>query len=207
MQLMSNVRAHRVPTVFSHVAVPLALGLAAGAPAVSRRLLLVGLLASVLPDLDVLAFRLGIGYSHEFGHRGFSHSLVFALLVSIAAASVARHLQATRKAAFFFILAATASHGLLDMLTNGGLGVALAWPVSEHRYFFPWHVIEASPLSLRRVFGSAGLVVFKTELLWVWPPSLIAGLAVYAARRKMRPNPSIERTSPGKPGDASHLKR
>ena len=173
-----------MPTVISHVAVPLALGLAVGAPAVSGRLLLAGVIASVLPDLDVVAFRLGIGYSHEFGHRGVSHSLAFAVFLAIAAAGAAKYLRVTRKAAFFFVLASAASHGLLDMLTNGGLGVALAWPFSEQRYFFPWHVIEASPLSLRRAFGAAGLAVFKTELLWVWLPSLLAGLALYAARRK-----------------------
>jgi inner membrane protein len=185
-----------VPTVFSHVAVPLSLGLAVGAPAVSRRLLLAGVAASVLPDLDVLAFRFGIGYSHEFGHRGFSHSLAFALFLGLAAASMARHFQVTRRSAFTFILAATASHGLLDMLTNGGLGVALAWPFSEHRYFFPWHVVQASPLSLRRVFGPAGWVVFKTELLWVWLPGLLGGVALYAARRTMRVDPFIERKEP-----------
>lgn len=73
------------------------------------------------------------------------------------------------------------------MLTNGGLGVALAWPLGEQRFFFPWQVIEASPLSLRRVFGPAGLAVFKTEVLWVWVPSLLVGLAVYATRRKNAP--------------------
>jgi inner membrane protein len=176
-----------MPTIFSHVAVPMAVGMALGAPTISRRLLFAGMAASVVPDLDVLAFRLGIGYSHELGHRGFSHSFAFALLLAGAAALNARQLQATAKAAFFFVLVATASHGLLDMLTNGGLGVALAWPVSEQRYFFPWHVIEASPLSLRRVFGAAGLAVFKSELLWVWLPSCLFGLALYAARRKNAP--------------------
>jgi len=173
-----------VPTILSHVAVPLALGLALGSPVVSSRLFVAGMAASVLPDLDVVAFRVGIGYSHEFGHRGVSHSLAFALLLAVVAAGAARHLLVSRKAAFFFVLAAAASHGLLDMLTNGGLGVALVWPFSEQRYFFPWHVIEASPLSLHRVFGSAGILVFKSELLWVWLPSLLVGLALHAARRK-----------------------
>lgn len=173
-----------MPTVLSHVAAPLAIGLAIGAPAISRRLLVAGLVASVLPDLDVLAFRFGIGYSHEFGHRGFSHSLAFAVCLAILAAGFARQLQVAPKVAFAFFLAAAGSHGLLDMLTNGGLGVALAWPFSEQRFFFPWQVIEASPLSLRRVFGAAGLAVFNSELLWVWVPSLLVGLAVYATRRK-----------------------
>ena len=173
-----------MPTVLSHPAVPLALGLALGSGIVPRRLLLAGVVASVLPDLDVIAFRLGIGYSHELGHRGFSHSLLAALSLGAVAAAFAKHLLATRKAAFLFVFVAAASHGLLDMLTNGGLGVALAWPFSEQRYFFPWQVVEASPLSLRRVFGPAGLAVFKSELLWVWLPAAVAGLALFSARRK-----------------------
>jgi inner membrane protein len=181
---MSNVRAHRVPTVLSHPAVPLALGLAFGSGIVSKRLLLVGVVASVLPDLDVIAFRLGIGYSHELGHRGFSHSLIAALFFGSLAAAFAKHLLATRKTAFLFVFVAAASHGLLDMLTNGGLGIALAWPFSDQRYFFPWQVVEASPLSLRRVFGPAGLAVIKSELLWVWLPAVAVGLALFGARRK-----------------------
>jgi inner membrane protein len=41
-------------------------------------LLLLAILSSILPDLDVLTFNFGIPYSHPFGHRGFTHSIVFA---------------------------------------------------------------------------------------------------------------------------------
>jgi inner membrane protein len=173
-----------MPTILSHPAVPLALGLALGSRLVSPRLLLTGVIASVLPDLDVVAFRVGIGYSHEFGHRGASHSLVFALLLALLGLALSRQLQATRKVAFFFVLAAAVSHGMLDMLTNGGLGVAVLWPFDVERFFFPAHPIEASPLSLRRVFGSAGIAVFTSELLFVWLPCVLVGLAIYGARRK-----------------------
>jgi len=33
--------------------------------------------------------------------------------------------------------------------------------------FFPWQVIEVSPLSLRRLAGEKGLAVLQSELLWV----------------------------------------
>ena len=117
----SLVKAHRMPTVLSHPVVPLALGLAFGPSTVSRRLLLAGVVASVLPDLDVVAFRLGIGYSHELGRRGFSHSLLAALFFGAMAVALAKHLLATRKTAFLFVFLSAASHGLLDMFTNGGL--------------------------------------------------------------------------------------
>jgi len=176
-----------MPTIFSHPAVPLALAVAIGTPHIRPRLLIAGTVASIVPDLDVLAFRLGIGYAHEFGHRGMSHSLLFALFLGLIACAAARWLQASRSAALFFVSAAAASHGLLDMLTNGGLGVALLWPYSDERFFFPQTPIEASPLSLRRVFGSAGLAVLGSELLWVWLPCATLGIAGLVARRKNAP--------------------
>src|SRR5258706_8976673 len=69
-----------MPTLLSHPAVPLALGLAIGASRVSPRLLCAGVVASVIPDLDVVGFNFGISYSDILGHRGLTHSLGFALL-------------------------------------------------------------------------------------------------------------------------------
>lgn len=173
-----------MPSILSHPAVPLALGLALGQRIIPPRLLIVGLVASVLPDLDVLAFRLGIPYAHSLGHRGASHSVVFALFLGLLALAFAPHLHASRKAAFLFVFVAAVSHGLLDMLTNGGLGVALAWPASDSRFFFPFQVIEVSPLSLRRFFSPKGAAVMLSELLWVWPPSVGIGIAILLMRRK-----------------------
>jgi inner membrane protein len=173
-----------MPTILSHPAVPLALGLALGTGIISRRLLAAGVLASILPDLDVLAFRIGIPYAHDFGHRGASHSLAFAALLGLLALAMAAPLRTSRSAAFWFVFVAAASHGLLDMLTNGGLGVALAWPVTDVRYFFPARVIEVSPLNLHRFFSSAGAAVFLSELRWVWLPSAIAGFVIFVGRRK-----------------------
>jgi len=172
-----------MPTIVSHAAVPLAVGLGLGRGKVSGRLLAAGVVASILPDLDVLAFRFGIAYSDQLGHRGFSHSLTLAFLLAVVAALFAKRLDASRRAAFGFVLIAAASHGLLDMLTNGGLGIAYFWPFSDQRFFFPEQVIQVSPLSLHRVFGPAGLAVMKSELLWVWLPAAVVFLALLALRR------------------------
>jgi inner membrane protein len=173
-----------MPTILSHPAVPLALGLALGARVIPPRLLIAGVAASVLPDLDVLAFRLGLPYAHDFGHRGASHSLAFAALLGLIAFALAPHLRASPRAAGLFVMAAAASHGLLDMLTNGGMGVAWAWPLSSTRDFFPLQVIEASPLSLRRFFSPSGAAVLMSELLWVWLPSIGLGAVVLLMRRR-----------------------
>src|SRR5215468_1372822 len=68
-----------MPTIFSHPAVPLALGLGLGKKFIPTRLLLAGVVGSILPDFDVIAFRFGIPYEDQFGHRGFSHSFFFAI--------------------------------------------------------------------------------------------------------------------------------
>ena len=174
-----------MPTIFTHAVVPLALGLGLGRRHVSGPLLAAGVLAAVLPDLDVLAFRFGLHYADQFGHRGFSHSILFALLLAAAAGLAARRLRCSRSGAFAFVFVATVSHGLLDMCTTGGLGIALWWPLSEARFFAPWQVIEVSPLSLNRVFGPRGLAVLWSELKWVWLPAAI-GAAVLAVAARAR---------------------
>ena len=61
-------------TLISHPLPILALGLALGPRIIPPRLLLAGLLCSLLPDADMLAFKLGIAYADAFGHRGFSQA-------------------------------------------------------------------------------------------------------------------------------------
>lgn len=175
-----------MPTVFSHVAVPLALGFGLGQRAISPRLLAAGAVASAFPDVDVVAFRFGVAYGDAFGHRGATHSLTFALLLGVVALALARHVRTTRRTAFLFVAASAASHGLLDMFTNGGRGIALWWPFSSERLFFPWQVIEVSPLSLHGLAGTRGVQVLRSELLWVWLPAAVLCAALFLWRRRLR---------------------
>ncbi|RSZ60268.1 metal-dependent hydrolase [Massilia atriviolacea] len=187
-----------MPTILSHPAVPLAIGLALGSRVIPGRLLAAGVLASIVPDADVAGLHIGIPYANELGHRGASHSLAFAIVLGLLAAAFARQLNASRLAAFFFITASAVSHGLLDMLTSGGLGVALAWPVSEARMFFPVRVIRVSPLTVQRFFSARGVTVLRSELIWVWLPAALAGLGLYVATRRQRKQ--AKQAKQGKPG-------
>ena len=175
-----------MPTILSHPAVPLAIALGLGQRVIPVRLLIAGVIASILPDLDVVGLHLGVDYASALGHRGFSHSLLFAAFIALAAGAFASELHTTRRVASVFIFASAASHGLLDMLTNGGLGVALWWPFSDERLFFPWQPVEVSPLSLQRFLSSAGLAVLKSELVWVWLPAaaVCAALALLGRRHE-----------------------
>lgn len=171
-----------MPTILTHTAVPLAIGFGLGRKMISTPLLVCGVIGSALPDLDVIAFRMGIPYAAEFGHRGFSHSLLFAFLVAVLGACLFRLLQTGFSRSFLFLFATVSSHGLLDTLTNGGLGIALLWPWSEHRYFMPFHPIEVAPLGLSRFLSERGLSVLKSELYWVCVPAMAATALMILAR-------------------------
>jgi inner membrane protein len=174
-----------VPTPFTHPAVPLAIAAGLGRARVPLRLAAAGAIASVLPDADVVAFRLGIPYSHPFGHRGASHSLAFAFVVALVAAALHGRLGASRRATFALVLAAAASHPLLDALTDGGLGVALLWPLSDERFFWPFRPIGVSPISPSRLLSARAARVFGSEARWVWAPCAAAALAAWTARRAL----------------------
>lgn len=117
---------------------------------------------SMLPDADVIAFALRIPYSAPFGHRGASHSLVAAL----ACGALATAFGTWRLGAL--VAGVVASHGLLDTLTNGGLGVALLWPFSLERFFAPARPLPVAPLGAR-FLSSRGLFIAVVELLWFAP--------------------------------------
>ena len=173
-----------MPTMLTHPAVPLAIAAALGQKVIGPRLLLAGVAGSIVPDLDVIAFRFGIAYGDIAGHRGITHSLAFAAVLGLIALAAARPLQCSRSAAFWFVTVCTASHGLLDMLTNGGHGIALLWPMTDERYFFPLQVIEVSPIGIRPLLSERGLRVLSSELVCVWLPALAVAATAYALRRR-----------------------
>lgn len=123
---------------------------------------------SFLPDADVIGFSLGVQYADEWGHRGATHSLVFAVVLGAAVGVAARffHRPALRTGVIATLV--LASHGLLDTLTDGGLGIALLWPFDLTRYFAPWTPIPVSPIGLA-FFSPYGMYAASVELLYFAP--------------------------------------
>lgn len=143
----------------------------------------------MLPDLDVIGFRFGVHYGDFWGHRGFTHSLAFAaLLAGAVAISMAGRVkdEIGRLPLFAYLFVATASHGLLDAMTNGGLGIAFFSPFDNRRYFLPWRPVRVSPIGVTRFFTPHGLEVLKTEMLWIWVPAFVFGLLAFALRKASR---------------------
>lgn len=156
-----------------HVAVGMAVGRAHRAR--SPALAMVGFAAlSLLPDLDVIAFALDVPYAHPFGHRGASHSLFVALVLGGLLAALWPASSARVRARAGLLGALTmASHGLLDTLTDGGLGVALLWPLSDERFFAPWRPIPVAPIGAD-LLSWRGVRVISIEAVYFAPLVLYA---------------------------------
>ena len=123
---------------------------------------------SLLPDADFVAFHLGIPYSHPLGHRGMTHSPAFAVLVGIV---IYGALRMSGRPALLDALLATlvlASHGVLDAMTTGGLGVEFLWPMDPQRFFLPWRFIPVAPLGAR-MLSPRGLSVLLAEAVLFLP--------------------------------------
>lgn len=158
-------------SAFTHAFFGAALGVAYTPRRMAARFYVLAAACAVLPDADVLAFGFGIPYGSMFGHRGFTHSLVFALLLGFATAFLFFRDAPNRRALATFFALATLSHGALDAMTNGGLGVAFFAPFTGERFFFPFRPVQVSPIGVGEFFSDWGLQVVLSELLWVWFPT------------------------------------
>ena len=182
-----------MPSVLSHAVAAIGIGACFYRPGIPNRVWIAGAVCSMLPDMDVLGFRFGVDYADFWGHRGFTHSLVFAALLATAVLILifprsVPQLGRTLLWAYLFI--ATASHGFLDAMTDGGLGVAFFAPFNNTRYFLGWTPIRVSPIGIARFFSDRGLSVLRSEFVWVWLPAsaLVMG-AWFVARTQSQTVP------------------
>ena len=162
-----------MPTIISHAVAALAISAPFGR-SLSWRARTLGVIGAMAPDADVAGFRFGIHYGDLLGHRGLSHSILFAAAL---AALLMLRLRIAEPAAkpgrmWLFLFLATVSHGLLDAFTDGGLGIAFFAPFDNTRYFFPVTPIAVSPIGAG-FFSARGAAVMLNEMLWIWLPALL----------------------------------
>jgi inner membrane protein len=193
-----------VASLFTHAFVGAALGQAADRDwRKNWRFWCLVVACSILPDIDSIGFHMGIPYGALWGHRGLTHSLLFAAI--LAGCLSARFGELFRRrwqlASLLFVI--TASHGLLDAMTDGGLGIAFFSPLDLHRYFLPWRPIPVSPIGLGGFFTTRGLHIMWSEILWIWCPTLalLAAIKIANSARRLRTNLSeaAGRTPPASP--------
>ena len=167
---------------FSHPAYTVALKYSSSRP-VSKKLFYLCLILTCLPDADVIAFKFGIPYESQWGHRGFTHSIIFALAMGFFCQLFSDAIGETKKRVFWWTFTSTLSHVFMDALTNGGLGVAVLWPFSHARFFFPWRPVQVSPIGVGGFISMRGVVVVLNEILWLWMPSILFILCMKWRRR------------------------
>ncbi len=185
-----------MPSVLTHAVVGIALGQGAGRTwRRDWRFWCLAVSCSMLPDIDVIGFRLGIRYGDVWGHRGMTHSILFATVCGILlSVLLANSWRDRRNLAIGFVLLMVL-HGALDALTNGGLGVAFLSPFDLHRYFFRWRPIRVSPFTAARFLSLRGLHVLWSEILCLWTPGAIVGALLYWRSRRQR-RASVPRWNP-----------
>lgn len=134
-------------------------------------LLLAAIFSTILPDFDVVGFRLGIPYEAPLGHRGFTHSILFAVLWALLLMYVFG--KQNKMVWFIVIFLSTVSHGILDAMTSGGEGVGFLIPFNNSRFFFPFRGIEVSPMGVKSFFSEWGLKVLFSEFKYIMLPCFL----------------------------------
>src|SRR5437867_3338642 len=73
---------------------------------------------SLLPDVDVIGFSLGVEYGDPWGHRGATHSLTLAVAVGLAIGLIARRFKLPAVRTALIATVVLASHAVLDTMTD-----------------------------------------------------------------------------------------
>jgi inner membrane protein len=169
-------------TIYTHAAVGVGLGYAFARKRLPPLFWALAALLPVVPDFDVFS---NASYGAMLGHRGFTHSLCFALAVGLVVSALTfRYFRVNFWDLLGFFFVVTASHGILDAFTNGGYGIPFFWPFDQHR-FGPWGPIQVQDIGFQFPDPWTSRSV-RTELLYVWLPMAVAIGAIAAYRRYRR---------------------
>lgn len=182
-----------MPMTTTHALLPIAVAVAVARRPVPWRLVLVAAAAAAAPDVDGLFKKLGVPAHSIIAHRGVTHSLFAALIAGLLAAALHKHLRVRAATAGLLVGAAMASHGMLDMMTDGGQGVAYFWPLSSTRWFADWRWIHSTAVHRRTLFSDVQ-VRLRLELWQLIIPMFAAALAVRLVRWARGSSPEASRT-------------
>jgi len=141
-----------------------------------------GMAVGVLPDADIVSRYFGVPHTADFGHRGATHTLAFALFIAALALAAPRQSRNNALRVFTFILISTLSHPLADMMNDGGKGIMLLWPLDHDRFKFLLHPVKVSAVGLQGLETGTIWPTLWSELLWLLlPAALLAAMARFAA--------------------------
>ncbi len=191
-------------SAITHSLVGLAIARIGTSARMPARYWLAAAVLAAAPDLDAIGYSAGFhlpGEASLWSHRGLTHSIPFALLTAgiatlllfprrlgidasgVAPANLGWASPIHRWRVWLILALAMASHGLTDMLTNGGSDIALFSPATSWRAKWAFRPVEVSPLSIGRFFTSRGLDILWSETKWVLLPAMVVLVAVEAGRK------------------------
>ncbi|MFT6335713.1 MAG: inner membrane protein [Saprospiraceae bacterium] len=115
-----------------------AIGKACLGKKIGNKSILIGAAIATLPDLDIIALPFLDLLERLSMHRGFSHSIIFSLLLALLLAYILRRIKITKEITFFrlarFSWLTLITHMLLDGFT--AYGTLLFLPFSDIRFGF-----------------------------------------------------------------------
>ena len=145
---------------------------------------------SLLPDIDVVGFAFDVAYGDFWGHRGFTHSLLFALLTGLVIGALFHRRNRPSATPIWRYVAlfssVTASHGIFDGMTNGGLGIAFFAPFDNGRYFLPWTPVQVTRVGFYDFFSYRGFRILLSESVFILAPLVMLVLMPRLVARRVR---------------------
>lgn len=177
-------------SIFGHALAAYTIGKVSNLKLHPVKLSLLLIFCAVIPDADVIMFNFGYSYEHPLGHRGFTHSILFAFLLAFIIRVIfyrnVKYFSKTGIILFIAFLLSTLSHSLLDACTNGGRGVGFFIPFENTRYFFPWRPILVSPLGAGNFFSEWGWRVIQNEFFYIGIPAVSILTLNYLFRKYLK---------------------
>lgn len=161
----------------THIAIGACLGEGFAGNKIGKKAMLWGILAHSLPDIDVVAVFWMPLTNELIAHRGFTHSILFVILISPVLAIIAKRVHKSRisfTSWLLFFLLATGLHIFLDAFNNYGTG----WfePFSHKRISFNTVYVVDPAFSIWSVLALAVLIFtsFKNKIRgFIWKFGLI----------------------------------
>ncbi len=145
----------------------------------TKKIVLLGAVVATLPDLDIYIAKIFNDPLTEIEiHRGFSHSILFFLLLSVAITYLLKNAfkETTKKQLFITTFLILLTHSLLDVFMTWG--TQLFWPFPEKialKSIFVVDLFYTIPLLMgvvlglinkRKTFTYAGLILGSLYLIW-----------------------------------------
>ncbi|HEV7782304.1 MAG TPA: metal-dependent hydrolase [Chitinophagaceae bacterium] len=131
----------------THIALGACMGDAFAGKQLGKRAMLLGAVAQSVPDVDFLASFWTSESENLLAHRGFTHSILFALLISVPLGMIAERWRRPHDISLKKWIAFFAIQAFIHLLLDGMNAYGVGWfePFSHYRVSYNW-IFVADPL-------------------------------------------------------------